>query len=74
MSITITKKKRGRPFAPDTEKLKSDHTTVCLTSHIKSKLLQIAERRGMPVATLMREVLEKYVKKANISKDKGDEQ
>lgn len=62
-------KKRGRPHVSNTEKLKSVHVTVCLTSNIKSKLSEIAESRGMPTATLMREVLEGYAKKTAIRKE-----
>ena len=68
MSVVNTKKKRGRPNASDPTKLKSVHITVCLTPHIKAKLSQIAESRGIPTATLMREVLEGYARKTSVKK------
>ncbi len=54
-------KHSGRPKFADPSMRKSAIISVCLTNEVKDKIKKIAYAKGMPTATLIREILENYV-------------
>lgn len=60
-STNTTPKHSGRPKFADPGMRKSAIISVCLTNEVKDKIKKIAYAKGMPTATLIREILEDYV-------------
>ena len=58
-----TSKHSGRPKFADPGMRKSAIISVCLTNEVKDRIKKIAYAKGMPTATLIREILEDYVDK-----------
>ena len=56
-------KHSGRPKFADPGMRKSAIISVCLTNEVKDRIKKIAYAKGMPTATLIREILEDYVDK-----------
>jgi len=61
--IASTSKHSGRPKFADPGMRKSAIISVCLTNEVKDRIKKIAYAKGMPTATLIREILEDYVDK-----------
>jgi predicted DNA binding CopG/RHH family protein len=62
-AISTAPKHSGRPKFADPGMRKSAIISVCLTSFVKDRIKNIAYAKGMPTATLIREILEDYVDK-----------
>ncbi len=60
-NTSTTPKHSGRPKFADPGMRKSAIISVCLTNEVKDRIKKIAYAKGMPTATLIREILEDYV-------------